>query len=122
MFCVHDCHKVDPSELATSVGDKFALPIVPHELVGGEDCCGCLIVVERDGQADLTCNECSAVVRTVPIADVERQLLQIAMSGGIASARCQHCGALQTFPGFDSIDAFVCTECGEGNSVRASVQ
>jgi hypothetical protein len=36
------------------------------------DCCGCLIVVERGDQADLTCNECGAVIRTVP-TDKARQ-------------------------------------------------
>src|ERR1019366_8765868 len=44
MFCVHGCHRVDPAELAVAKVDKYALPIVPHELVGGVDCCGCLIV------------------------------------------------------------------------------
>jgi hypothetical protein len=34
----------------------------------------------------------------------------------ITSARCPHCQALVTFPGFDAMLAFVCPECGE--SVR----
>jgi hypothetical protein len=71
MFCVHECHRVDPAELVPSTDDKWALPIVPHEFVGGVDCCGCLIVGEREGQADLTCNECGAVVSTVPRHEVD---------------------------------------------------
>jgi hypothetical protein len=90
--------KVDPAEMAVSAVDKYALPIVPHELTGGVDCCGCLIVHERGAEADLTCNECGAIVRTVPLAQVEQELPRMAMSGGICSSKCQHCGALQTFP------------------------
>lgn len=34
------------------------------------DCCGCLVVQVRGDEADITCNECGAVVRTVPPAGV----------------------------------------------------
>jgi hypothetical protein len=57
----------------------------------------------------------------VPLAQVEQELLRMAVSGGICSTKCQHCGALQTFPGFDSIEAFICRECGEGNRVETRV-
>ena len=40
------------------------LPIIPHEVATGTDCCGCLIVRVRGDQADITCNECGAVIRT----------------------------------------------------------
>jgi|SRR6266446_2367231 len=56
------------------------LPIVPHSHVGDEDCCGCLMPVERGDQADLVCNECGALIQTVPIAQVEPTLLNMAMS------------------------------------------
>jgi hypothetical protein len=68
--------------------------------------------IEFNRVADLRCNECGAVIRTVPAADIEQELVRLAMAGGACGARCSHCGALQTFPGFDSIDAFVCRECG----------
>jgi len=44
---------------------------------------------------------------------MERLMMEVA-AGTICSARCPHCGALNTFPGLSSIDAFVCSECGEG--------
>ena len=40
----------------------------------------------------------------------------------ICSVRCTHCVALNTFPGFSAIEAFNCSECGEGVVVNRSVQ
>src|SRR5713226_120464 len=95
-----------------------SLPIVPHADVGDEDCCGCLYPVERGDLADLFCNECGALIQTVPIAEVEPTLLRMAMSQGVCTATCPHCQALNTFPGFTSIEAYICKECGEGVSVQ----
>lgn len=80
------------------------------------DCCGCLIAVERGNVADLVCNECGALIRTVAMGEVSQALLRLAMEQGICSATCTHRGAVNTFPGFTSIQAFICRECGEGAS------
>jgi hypothetical protein len=96
-------------------------PIIPHEDVEKVDCWGCLVVVERGYQADLTCNECGVVVRTVPLELTAATLAQME-STEICSARCTHCGALNIFPGFSAIEAFVCSECGEGVVVNSAVQ
>ena len=95
--------------------DESGFPVVPHELVGGMDCCGCLIVNVRGNQADIICNECGAVVRAVPVESAAAAMVELA-STEICSARCSHCGALNTFPGF------VCSECGEGVVVSTCVQ
>ena len=87
--------------------------MIPHELATGADCCGCLVVEIREDQADITCNECGTVVRTVPVGQAMAVLVEMA-SKEICSARCTHCGALNTVPGFSAIDAFICSECGEG--------
>jgi hypothetical protein len=52
------------------------LPIVPHSDLGDEDCCGCLIVKERGDEADLICNECGALIRTVPTDEVPERSLR----------------------------------------------
>lgn len=44
-----------------------AFPIIPHESAG-VDCCGCVIVAVRGGDAELRCNECGAVVGVVNVA------------------------------------------------------
>jgi hypothetical protein len=103
--------------------DEQGFPVVPHEFIPSVECDGCLIVHVFGEQAEIACNECGAVVRIVPSADAEATLLGIAMaSGEICSARCTHCGAWNTFPGFSAIEAFICSECGEGVAVNRPVQ
>jgi hypothetical protein len=50
-----------PGELA----DLF--PIIPHEAIG-VDCCGCIVVTVRGADAELTRNECGAVVGVINAA------------------------------------------------------
>jgi hypothetical protein len=99
--------------------DEQGFPIIPHESTGA-DCCGCLIVQVRGDRADIICNECGIVVRTVPADRAAGVLVEMA-SGEICTARCTHCGALNTFPGFSAIEAFICSECGEGVAVPRTV-
>jgi hypothetical protein len=98
------------------------LPIVLHSDVGDPDCGGCLMAVERGDKADLVCNECGALIQTVPRSEVEPTLLRRAMSQGFCTATCPHCQALNTFPGFTTIDAYICCECGKGVSVDNPLQ
>ena len=95
------------------------LPIIPH---GSSGCCGCLVVRVRQDYADIICNECETLVRTVPVAEVENTFRELARTDMICSAPCPHCGALNSFPGWSSIQAFICRECGKGVSVSPSVQ
>jgi hypothetical protein len=61
------------------------------------------------------------------IADTEREMTcedddEPAFDPAVAaSAVCPHCGALNTFPGFEAIFAFICRECGEGVNVEPPV-
>jgi hypothetical protein len=83
---------------------------------------GCLMVHIREGQADILCNECSAVVRTVSVSELEATMLDLVQTDTICSARCTHCGALHTFPGFSVIEVFICSECGEAVDVELPTQ
>lgn len=101
------------------VGEPY--PIIPHEDVEKVDWCGCLVVVERGDQADLTCNECGALIRTVPLDRAAATLAEME-STEVCSARCKHCGALSIFSGFSAIEAFVCSVCSEGVVVGDTIQ
>jgi len=90
------------------------LPIVPHSEFGDKECCGCLIVVERGSQAGLVCNECARWSGSCPLPLWNKRLLEMAMARGLCSAICPHCGGLNTFPGWSSLQAHICRECGEG--------
>jgi hypothetical protein len=91
--------------------------LVPHTDYGDQECCGIIMPVESGDQADLVCNECGAV-----ISSVEPTLLRMAMSGGLCSETCPHCGQLNTFPGFSSMEAYTCRHCDLGVIVRKPVQ
>lgn len=88
--------------------------IAPHADHGAPACCGCIFPVPRGDEADLTCNECGAIIRTVPAAEAESTLLAMAFAPGACTAVCPACGAQNVFTGLDSVLAFRCRECGSG--------
>lgn len=92
--------------------------IVGHGHHGDPGCCGIIMPVSRGDQADLTCNECGLVIRTVAAGEAEAVLLEMAMSGGFCSETCPHCGEVNTFPGFAAMEAYTCRICGEGCQCR----
>jgi hypothetical protein len=53
--------------------------IVPHEL---RICCGFLVVELRDEFADLVCNQCGAIVATLPADEAATALAEICWSTG----------------------------------------
>jgi hypothetical protein len=110
-FCGKKVFMKSDSDLAGNIKDR--LPIISHESLSA-DCCGCLYVRVDGAHAAIICNECSTVIRTVPVVDVEAVILEMAQTDVICSALCAHCGTLNTFPGMSSIEAFICSECGEG--------
>ena len=78
------------------------------------DCCGCLNGILEGDQARTECNECYAVVRTVPSAALDQTLHEMELSLDLSSALCPHCGAVNMFPGFSKVFVFVCKECERG--------
>jgi hypothetical protein len=89
------------------------VPIIPHSDFGDPDCCGCLFGVAQGDLAEIVCNECRVVVRTVPASDLQRTLDEMELEGDVASAVCPHCGATHLAPGFSMLMAFVCDNCGK---------
>src|SRR3982750_2422480 len=47
------------------------LPIVPHGTVTDTDCPGCLVVGLKDSKCAVLCNECGALIGSVPAVEVE---------------------------------------------------
>jgi hypothetical protein len=85
---------------------------LPYSAFGDWDCCGCLNGIICGEQATIVCNECDAVIRTVPTADLEQTLTDMEFTLEVASEMCPHCGSVNLFPGFSSMLAFTCRECG----------
>jgi hypothetical protein len=82
------------------IESETGLPIVPHEFADPKaNCCGCLVVELRGELADLACNECSVLIKTVPAAEVPMVLSQMLLSQTEnCQHHCPHCGTLNTFP------------------------
>jgi hypothetical protein len=97
------------------------IPVIPHESLGA-DCRGCLVIRVRADLADIVCDECATVIRKVALEEVEDALLQLVQKDTVCTARCRKCGALNTFPGFSAIIAFICSRCHRGVQVITPVQ
>jgi hypothetical protein len=83
--------------------------------------CGCLVPTPRHDQV-LVCNECDQVVKNGCCFRSRAHSIRILMSQPLCSARCPHCGVLNTFPGFSAIEAFTCSGCGEGVVMNRALQ
>ena len=86
---------------------------LPHSDFGDPECCGCLNGVIRGDQADIVCNECGTVLRTVPATNVGQTLTELEITLEVASEMCPHCGSVNLFPGFSRMLAFICRQCGK---------
>jgi DNA-directed RNA polymerase subunit RPC12/RpoP len=85
--------------------------ILPHSDFGDPECCGLFLPRERGNVAEL--NECGFVLKTVPLADFRRVQDELQLSLEVASKQCPHCGSAILFPGFSSMLAYTCRQCGE---------
>lgn len=56
----------------------------------------------------------TVLIRTVRAVDLERILIEMELSGDVASSICPHCGTVHLAPGFSRLIAFVCEECPKG--------
>ena len=87
---------------------------LPHADFGDPECCGCLNgIIFSAERADITCNECNAVVQSVPLKDLQRTLDEMELTLDVCTEMCPHCGGVNIFPGFSKMTAFTCQECGE---------
>jgi hypothetical protein len=96
------------------VTEEIATTIL-HSEFGGEDCCGCLTGRPAGDFAEVICSECGEVIVYVPSETLRQALTDMESRLDLATGRCSHCGAVNLFPGFSRVEAFVCQTCGKGN-------
>ena len=85
-----------------------------HSDFGDTDCCGCLNGIVEGEHARIRCNECGAVLATVPTANLEKTFTDMELVLDLASAHCPHCGSVNLFPGFSQVVSYICQSCGRG--------
>jgi ribosomal protein S27E len=90
--------------------------VIPHSKFGTPECSGCLFARIGLESAVIACNECGKIVRRVAAGDLQRTLNELELQLEVATALCRHCRAVNLFPGFSRVEAFVCQTCGKGNA------
>ena len=53
----------------------------------------------RGDRAKIVCNECGAVVRTVPAAALQQTLNEMELTLDLCTEMCPHCGKVSVFSG-----------------------
>jgi hypothetical protein len=77
---------------------------------------GCLIAVRAGENAEIRCNECDALIATVPIDQAEAAIIKLANFQDVTTERCPQLRGGQSIFGFSAMEAYVCKQCGEGVS------
>jgi hypothetical protein len=62
-----------------------------HSSFGAPDCCGCLNGLIRGDHADIVCNECETVVRTVPSAELRQTLTEMELTPARSGLQMNSC-------------------------------
>jgi hypothetical protein len=91
--------------------------MLPHSDFGASECCGLLLGVVRGDIAQIECNECGAIIRVIPSAELRATLTEMELELGVATEICPYCGDTNLFPGFSRMDVYICRKCGESVKV-----
>ena len=97
--------------------ERIAVTKISHAEFGDPDCYGFFDVWRRGKNAEIQCSECLLVYRTVPFAEWQEALDEMELGLSVAVA-CPHCGAVNLFPGFSQLDAFICRECCKASNLE----
>ena len=52
---------------------------------------------------------------TMPLEEWQTAVDEMEVALPVAAAVCPHCGAMNLFPGFSQMLAFICRECGQAS-------
>jgi hypothetical protein len=73
--------------------------VVPHETVAKVECCGCLVAVRSGENAEIRCNECDALIDTVPNQFSCLHLLPASSSGRYPAKKAAYRSHHPNIPG-----------------------
>jgi hypothetical protein len=73
--CDHVVYTTPAADLQQTLTrmENSRLTTMPHADFGDPECCGCLDGIIRGDEADIICEECEALIRTVATADLEER-------------------------------------------------
>ncbi len=84
-----------------------------HSAFGDSECSGSLRTSTQGDEAQLVCNECGAIVRTMPAADLNETLRDLELSMDVAGEICPNCTSVNLFLGSTQVSSFTCRSCGQ---------
>jgi hypothetical protein len=93
-------------------GEQAIKTTLPHWALGAPRCTGTLDGIVRGDPAEIVCNECNAVIRSVPSTELRQMLTEMELSLDVSTATCSVCGAVKVRPGLATLLAFTCEQCG----------
>ena len=73
---------------------------------------GVLYGIVRGDRSFIEYNDCGAVVRTLPTADLQKTSNEMEFGLEVTRERCPHCGNVNLMPGFPVVLAYTCDKCG----------
>ena len=85
---------------------EYPSHILPHAEFGDPECCGLFFPLLNGEHADIICNECGKVYRSVPAADVEKTLDEMELEVAFCTEQCPHCGSVNVIGGFSEVFVF----------------
>ena len=91
---------------------------LPHCDFGDPDCGGFLVGILNGDDAEIGCNDCLAILKTVPAAELQRTFDEMELTLDFASEQCPHCKAVNVFTGFSQMMAYTCCQCGRAVKVE----
>jgi hypothetical protein len=92
---------------------------LPHCDFGDPDCAGFLVGTLNGNDADIGCNDCEAILKTVPATVLQRTFDEMELTLDFAREMCRHCQAVNTFTGFTAMMAYTCRRCGRAVKVSS---
>jgi hypothetical protein len=91
--------------------EHVVVTTLPHSSFGDSDCCGCLNGIIRGDQADIVCNDCQTVVRSLPTAALRHTLNEMELALDNCTEMCPYCRSVNVIPGLSRVMVFTCRGC-----------
>jgi len=102
------------SRYSSYLDTEIVSTALQHSSHGDPACCGCLGVRIHNRLANIFCNKCGVVVRTIRASGLQKTLAEMDIALALATTQCPCCGYVHLVePGIDKLFAFVCPKCGQ---------
>jgi hypothetical protein len=93
--------------------EGFIATRLPHRLFGNRDCPGFLLGIPDGTQANIACNQCGALVRTLLAPELQRAIDEMEKLVDLGTLVCPHCCTANQLVGCSRTIVYTCRQCGK---------